>query len=235
MKKQSRATPEKSTALEARGTYNVAMPEQAAKMANVLKNYIVKQRLYSNIKGKNFAHVDGWQFAGSLMNTYPKVTKVENLSIDKEIKWKADVEIIDVKSGEAVGFGAALCSDKEKIKKGFEEYAILSMAQTRAIGKAYRNRVGWIMKLAGYEATPAEEMDGNGKPTPAPRTTVINKKVSRTTASKKTSQKVVRGEIIKHYCAECEKEISASDKEFSEKVSKDKKPYCVDCLSEIRK
>ena len=32
------------------------------------------------------------------------------------------------------------------------------MAQTRAIGKAYRNLIGWVMKMAGYEATPKEEM-----------------------------------------------------------------------------
>jgi hypothetical protein len=33
------------------------------------------------------------------------------------------------------------------------------MAQTRAIGKAYRNLLAWLMKAAGFEATPAEEMD----------------------------------------------------------------------------
>ena len=35
---------------------------------------------------------------------------------------------------------------------------MMSMAQTRALGKAYRMALGWIMKMAGYEATPAEEM-----------------------------------------------------------------------------
>ncbi len=33
------------------------------------------------------------------------------------------------------------------------------MAQTRAVGKAYRNILAWLMKAAGFEATPAEEMD----------------------------------------------------------------------------
>ncbi len=40
-----------------------------------------------------------------------------------------------------------------------DEYAILSMAQTRAVGKAFRNQLAWLMKAAGFEATPAEEMD----------------------------------------------------------------------------
>jgi hypothetical protein len=33
------------------------------------------------------------------------------------------------------------------------------MAQTRATGKAFRNLISWLMKAAGFEATPAEEMD----------------------------------------------------------------------------
>jgi hypothetical protein len=35
------------------------------------------------------------------------------------------------------------------------------MAQTRATGKAFRNLISWLMKAAGFEATPAEEMDFN--------------------------------------------------------------------------
>ena len=42
------------------------------------------------------------------------------------------------------------------------------MAQTRAIGKAYRNVIGWVMKLAGYEATPSEEMAKMGEVSTAP-------------------------------------------------------------------
>ena len=45
-----------------------------------------------------------------------------------------------------------------------DEYAILSMAQTRAIGKAFRNLIGWVIKMAGYESTPAEEMSGKTIP-----------------------------------------------------------------------
>jgi hypothetical protein len=33
------------------------------------------------------------------------------------------------------------------------------MAQTRAVGKAFRMKIGWLLKIAGYETTPAEEMD----------------------------------------------------------------------------
>jgi hypothetical protein len=35
-----------------------------------------------------------------------------------------------------------------------------SMAQTRALGKAFRMALSWIMKMAGFEGTYAEDMEG---------------------------------------------------------------------------
>lgn len=138
--------------------YDMDKPEQLTEMALVLKKHVVNNDLYTNIKGKNYAHVEGWQFAGGLLGLYPKVYKVKDLTTDKEIKWFAEVRVVDKATGTVVSKGFALCSNKEKIKSNFDEYAVLSMAQTRAIGKAYRNILGWVMKLAGYEGTPAEEM-----------------------------------------------------------------------------
>lgn len=63
-------------------------------------------------------------------------------------------------TNELVSQGVAFCSNLEKLKATFEQYAVASMAQTRSIGKAYRNLLGFIMKSAGYQDTPAEEMQG---------------------------------------------------------------------------
>ena len=41
---------------------------------------------------------------------------------------------------------------------GRDDYALRSMAQTRAVSKALRLPLGFIVALAGYEATPADEM-----------------------------------------------------------------------------
>jgi hypothetical protein len=71
----------------------------------------------------------------------------------------AKCEVRNINTGQLVATGVAICSNFEHSKKRFDEYAILSMAQTRAIGKAYRNLLAWLMKAAGFEATPAEEMD----------------------------------------------------------------------------
>lgn len=147
---------EKKTELQ---KYDLDSPSQLVSMSNTLKKHITSNSLYTTIQGKNYVHVDGWSFAGGILGLFPIVKTVENLSTDNETKWLVSVDIINKVNGEVVGRGFALCSSNEKTKKSFEEYSILSMAQTRAIGKAYRNLIGWVMKLTGYEATPSEEMD----------------------------------------------------------------------------
>lgn len=151
------------------GEYAIDKPSKLVGMAQLLKQHIVTQKLYTPIAGKNYAHVEGWQFAGGLLGIYPKIHKVENLSQGQEMKWLAEVHLIERTTDKVVGVGIAVCSNKENKKKNFDEYAILSMAQTRAIGKAYRNLIGWVMKLAGYEATPSEEMVRMGDAVPAPK------------------------------------------------------------------
>jgi len=137
--------------------YELDKPLQMAKMANLVKSYVVKNNLYVPIVGKNYVMVEGWQFAGGMMGLFPRVVKVENIGT---MKWMAQVEIVNSKTKEVLSSGFAICSKEENKKASFDEYAILSMAQTRAIGKAYRNLIGWVMKLAGYESTPAEEIKG---------------------------------------------------------------------------
>lgn len=181
------------------------------KMAGVLKKHIIGHSLYTNISGKNYAHVEGWQFAGFLVGMYPIVESVEDLSKTGEVKWRATVEIR--KGTDVIGRGVAICSNKENRKKNFDEYAILSMAQTRAIGKAYRNMLGWVMKLAGYEGTPAEEMKKVGESVEPP----IKASVTITPASAaKTPEQIL--------CKECGKPISFPEADFSMKIYK--RPLC---------
>jgi len=138
--------------------YNLDQPTQMVVMSKILKKYIVDNNLYAPIAGRNYVMVEGWQFAGGLLGFFPRVVSVENIGDKTEVKWMAKVEIINTRDGSVASTGFALCSKAEMKKRSFDEYAILSMAQTRAIGKAFRNLIGWVMKLSGYEATPAEEM-----------------------------------------------------------------------------
>lgn len=131
-------------------------PETLTKFSVELKRFIVTQKLYIPIQGKNYILYEGWQFAGASMGLIPIVEKCERLYRDKEIAYESIAKVYQ--GDRVVSTGFAICSNSERSKKNFDEYAIASMAQTRSIAKAYRNILGFIMKQAGYEATPADEM-----------------------------------------------------------------------------
>lgn len=134
--------------------------ERTLQVASELSKFISERNLSTNIKGKQFVQVDGWQFAGSQLGIIPVLIKLENQSTEKEFKYWAEVELRSINGDKVMGRGIAICSNKENTKRNFEEYAIASMAQTRAEGKAFRMLLSWLMKAAGYETTPAEEADG---------------------------------------------------------------------------
>ena len=162
-------------------TYSLDKPQQALDMAKILTEFIVERNLSTQIQGKQYINVEGWQFAGMLLGLRPLITELTDMSYEKEIvqntynqtekkyekrttkisvmKYKAVVEVRSLKDDKVISIGIAYCTNLEPGKTNFQEYAIASMAQTRAIGKAYRNLLGFIVKAAGFEATPAEEMD----------------------------------------------------------------------------
>jgi hypothetical protein len=151
-------------------SYDIAKSDETLDLAKDLAKFIKENKLSTQVQGKEFVNVEGWQYAGSRLGIVPIVEHVINVSdyAAGEIKYQAKVTLFDMRSQHTVGAGFAICSNKESGKKFYQEFAIASMAQTRAIGKAYRNILAWIIRAAGYEPTPAEEMEYTGNiPTPA--------------------------------------------------------------------
>jgi hypothetical protein len=71
---------------------------------------------------------------------------------------RARAEVIDLKTGQVVGGAEAYCMRDEESWKEKPWYQLASMAQTRAGAKALRNVLAWVVVLAGYKPTPAEEL-----------------------------------------------------------------------------
>ncbi len=142
-------------------SYDIARSDETLELAKDLARFIKDNKLSTTVQGKEFVNVEGWQYAGSRLGIVPIVEHVLNVGTDQELKYQAKVTLFDLRSQHTVGAGFAVCSNKESGKKFYQEFAIMSMAQTRAIGKAYRNILAWIIRAAGYEPTPAEEMDYN--------------------------------------------------------------------------
>lgn len=133
--------------------------EESTHIANILKDVINKQKLYTTIQGNKYVNVEGWTTLSSILQLVPLITICERLDREDEIIYEAYCEVY-TSNNRLVGKASAICSDKERNWKNRDEYAIRSMAQTRAISKALRMPLGWIMTLADFSPTPAEEMDG---------------------------------------------------------------------------
>ena len=132
-----------------------AMVANATEVANVLSDVIKKQGLSQSIQGREYVKCDGWAAMGSMLGILPKESKVIQL---EDGSFEAYVDLINMRTGMVVGCGSAICSVTEKKWGNSPLYARRSMAITRATGKAFRLGLSWIMTLAGYQATPAEEL-----------------------------------------------------------------------------
>lgn len=189
-------------------SYDIAKSDETLHLAVDLAKFIKENKLYQNIQGKEYVNVEGWQYAGSRLGILPVVEHVVNISTDEEIKYQAKVNLLDLRSQQVVGAGFAICSNREQGKKYYQEFAIASMAQTRAIGKAYRNILAWIIRAAGYEPTPVEEMDYSGNDQAAKPAVPTEKK-----ATMKSSSNTVEAEAPKEEQSASVRYASAKQKE----------------------
>ena len=135
----------------------------AKEVATSLTGMIRDLGLYSNINGKEYVRVEGWTTLGAMLGVTPRTVSVEEIEPGV---FEAVVEIVTA-DGKVIGRGIAECGSLDEVDRSGNpvwgnraRYARKSMAITRATGKAYRLSYSWIIKMAGYESTPAEEMDG---------------------------------------------------------------------------
>lgn len=131
--------------------------EKATGVARVLAKVLKDQKLTATISGREHVLVEGWTLCGTMLGVFPVCTWTRPV----EDGWEARVEA-RTRDGSVVGAAEAECLRSEKTWKTRDDYALRSMAQTRATSKALRLPLGFIVSLAGFEATPAEEMPDSG-------------------------------------------------------------------------
>ncbi len=135
---------------------------QATKIAKELADIIRKNNLAVKIRGKEHVRVEGWSTMGAMLGVLPRELPELAKRFD-DGSYEAVVELVRISDGAVIGRASALVGMDERDNKGKltwgdrNEYARKSMSITRATGKAYRLGFSWIMALAGYEVTPAEE------------------------------------------------------------------------------
>jgi len=129
--------------------------ERASQIATQLAKIIKDRQLSTRIRDKDHVRVEGWTTLGAVLGVIPR----ERNTLRTEQGFESYVELIRTSDGVVIGGASAICSWAEPRWSKADDYAVRSMAITRATGKAYRLGFSWIMVLAGYSPTPAEEMD----------------------------------------------------------------------------
>lgn len=221
-----------STELISQPRFDLINSDSMLSLSKDLSKLIKEKGLSSNIQGKQFVNVEGWQFAGASLGLMPIITETTDLTRrgtepgQVEIKYMAKCEVRNITTGQLVATGVAICSNFEHSKKRFDEYAILSMAQTRAIGKAYRNLLAWLMKAAGFEATPAEEMDFAPADTPKKPTQTVQEVVAEIVEEQDVDLDALKMEI-----AGCKKVKDLTDIYFTHRQLFDSDPLLLKLMS----
>lgn len=142
--------------------------KMATKVANTLAPIIRDQGLvktYGKDK-KEYVLIEGWNTLGTLLGITPITRSLGAFESATGRGYGYRAEAILVQNAELVDgevkFGNVLARaeaiDTKNGNRSAEE-DIYSMAQTKALGKAYRSALSWIIKMAGFQPTPAEEME----------------------------------------------------------------------------
>lgn len=137
--------------------------DRASRVADVLSQIIEKRKLYATLGGRKYVTCEGWTTLAALAGLVPKVEEVV-VEKDGDV-WEARAVAVLTKSGQSnlvVARAVAYCRSDERKFQGRsmqEKHEVASMAQTRAVSKVCRLVLSWIMTLAGYEPTPAEEVE----------------------------------------------------------------------------
>lgn len=138
----------------------------ASHWAKQLMAVVEECDLAKNIGGKKYLQVEAWQLIAQFAHVEVMTDWIKPWSDDtaegpKLLGYWARAKVlkngVEIASGESsCGFDAFPC----KGKQGSEMHkAARSAAETWAISKAMRNKFGFVAKIAGFEPTPADEMD----------------------------------------------------------------------------
>jgi hypothetical protein len=156
------------------------MLDAARGVAEVLVKLVRERNLAQKFGKKEHLFVEAWQTVGHFYGVTGKIVSVEDWTDETtgEQGFKAQAHAIHVSTGRVVSEAWAICLNNEdnwssrpkyeypngvKTQVGsvlVPRFQLMSMAQTRALSKVLRNVFAFVVVLAGFDPTPAEEMTG---------------------------------------------------------------------------
>lgn len=156
--------------------------KEAQRAASALKNVVEQTGAVIQLGNSKHLKSEAWQTLGhfyGLAATTPE-DKTRFVQFGDVVGFESEAELVHIATGRIVSKATSMClSDEDrwstrpkyewragkKTKVGDEKvplFQLRSMAQTRAISRAHANVLKWVVVLAGYNPTPAEEITGEG-------------------------------------------------------------------------
>lgn len=149
--------------------FDIKNPSDVEQLIAHVKEFVTKHKAYheeQDTEGvkKKFPLVHAYQFAGTLLGMSGKVQNIQMVMRPgniANIMYQSEGLLYNA-NGDLLQNGIGFCEAEE----GYSTHSSCSsMAQTRSMAKAYRLNIGWIMRAAGFEDTPGEEMQATRKKT----------------------------------------------------------------------
>jgi hypothetical protein len=156
---------------------------EAAKAAQALRDVIERKPRKVVLNGKTYLQFEDWQILGRIYGVTAVGRSTSSVSFGKVQGFECHAEALLVSSDQVISRAEAMCLDDEPNWSGKPLYQLRSMAQTRACAKALRNVLAWVVVLAGYAPTPAEEMDSSGQAAVKPATNHTQERIAKMMAA----------------------------------------------------
>jgi hypothetical protein len=188
----------------------LTIERHARKVVKSLKRFLRDHtdQVWQGQDGKNYPRIEAYQFVAACFGHSPIISDTQALynADQQEIGMHAAAYVID-SANRTVSAAEATCMRSESEWENSPSFQLRSMAQTRACGKALRNKFAYVMVMAGLQGTPAEELTTHNHQSDADGLRKgFGVQCSQCTnrLSKKAAEKTKRafGKVL---CFECEK------------------------------
>lgn len=151
---------------------------EAMNAAKALQSVIKQKTKPVVFNGEQYIEFEDWQVLGRFYGVTAKIVSTDYIDIGGTKGFVARAEAID-STGRVVSAAEAMClndEDKWSTRAKYEWndgvktkvgdvavplFQLRSMAQTRACAKSLRNVLAWVVVMAGFRPSVAEEMTGD--------------------------------------------------------------------------
>lgn len=132
---------------------------QASELSTTITRALREGKMTQKFGTGEHVKIEGWQFTGSLLGFVAREKSVTELA---DGSFLAESELFCPATGKVFTHASGYCGVDEPTWKSKPKYARRGMAITRSINRVYANNFRWLIHMAGFKTTPAEEMTDVG-------------------------------------------------------------------------